>query len=1710
MMTMTMTMTMMTRTGQAGRRQRWRNGISSSNEDMKGVARDLARRLIHAANDLLDRLMDHHLYLVLQQGGRGEEGAEGGEGGAGDDVLEGGPDDDGTVAATATATAGITLPVHAVAWLSLQLLHVDDDDDSPYSQNHHHHHQYHPLANFFTCSGGRSETDQRRRRRRRRRRLSSQVQTLLSEKIRHLRITNESSSSSSSSSSPSWPPPLTARGSSRRRRRRALDRRNSYDNFDTADNISSSSSLSSLSLTHRIAALGKSSTRTSTSTSSRGRSRGRSGTAAPPTTSATVTHAAAIRSTEEDDDEIDDEMIWTWLQAYHAWQCRPLIFDLQSLFPNLQVLWLKQVPPEWLVTVSGSSSTSSSNRSILPRSIQLVRLEQCAIFHLEHLFVASSSSSSSSSLPQQQQQQQVPQPQRLQEQSNLHHEQQQEDPLSPPPLPPPPPVTSSRLLYPNLTHIKLLHCSLTDASLVANTDNNNTTASTATAATTTTTTTGLSSLSSSWPPSPSLSRSSLLARYCTNLQVLCLAHNDLTDACAALLGIEQHDGLPFLKHLDLSFNCLTRFQTIVEKSRGRRKRQTAGTRAVTAAAAVATPSSVSCLEYLDLSHNRIVTCNGGILDRASLSHSLRVLKLHNNCLSDMAAIRVLPRLTQLQELTLHSNPLSDANRNRSSKAKDTTSATGATSGGPPRRRPWFPRRRTSTAITATTTAVYRIHVLDLFLNYKAQTGILPLSATLRQWQHALPRLDGQAVSMLELQALRGRTFQHGQQPPPRPQLPFVLQHDSNQATYHHQHHRSTTESSASSSASTLSSSKPAAKPAASSLSAARCRRKRHLALITEPCSNSNIVFMTSTTTAAATAAVAAASTTSSSLSPTRQSLWTDSEQGRTDSISVMSQQPRRTKGSSISRRHGDCSTNSAKEQSPTTRAASISLMSAKSAPPTILMQQQQQVQQLSESEVEPYKVAAKSSMTSAAATTTTTKRRPQRTVNFTTLDVLKSLSTFTEPEIIPDGERPQIETELPSVEQQEEDMAANSYREQESLSELSMKEAPKVVVNGVGSITDNLECTEPPLNGTMVATTEEENATTSSSIPFAAVESSNNGIIVDRTTDTDNVADDIGAATTASANGNVPTSPPPPPPLNLMNESVLVDSINSAFAESPSRASITNIVSTASSPKHRLTNSFGESSLGGASSLSRSLQNAMFPDHVWPDVDNINSSIMHDSVISSSASSSPQHGIKKYQLAEKNSKFVGQHTFKQLLILENLELYFRFFVFCRLSGSGDGLDVSSVSAWDDDIDNWQTVLETYPRIQLYPIDHRIREAAASQVAECAELDPVLQEDFRRVWREHVVACGKPALRRLTPMRATRLGFHGEVVWSSDADGGGPVSPDVFIKCRETIICCSSAAFYIIADHDAVTRRTMQDSNATSSPSKDNSKGSNNSNDKKRKIFPLPIPQHACFAEAVWPHAMARHSFQALRSITIGFGFQRLTLRFSNPTNSQQQQRSREDEDFVYILSTCNKLQTISLLKDIQGIANECRSSNRLRQGGSSSASRSESLGIDDVQIENDDRHVLEALAMAVVPDDTISMVLHYQILEQVWKHGDRGSVRRVCLVTDTKIFLLDEDYHGDGGGGGSGQQTGDKASHDSGRRREERVPGDTVYRLVDKASLEQISIVQAAGADPRAITLVISPLSRLQRTHNWRLLCRDRDGAERLVEDVRKAISLLE
>lgn len=441
-----------------------------------------------------------------------------------------------------------------------------------------------------------------------------------------------------------------------------------------------------------------------------------------------------------------------------------------------------------------------------------------------------------------------------------------------------------------------------------------------------------------------------------------------------------------------------------------------------------------------------------------------------------------------------------------------------------------------------------------------------------------------------------------------------------------------------------------------------------------------------------------------------------------------------------------------------------------------------------------------------------------------------------------------------------------------------------------------------------------------------------------------------------------------------------------------------------------------------------------FPDHVWQDETN---SVAQSSTALSypDTAASENEEVKLYELAESKSSFVGPQTYKALTIRDNLELYFRLFVFSQALPSISSFLDSSVEG------DWLSILELYPRIQLWPIDRRLRDATTPDL-ELRNTAPT--ETFSRVWMENVVACGKPALRRLTPNLTARLGFHGELMWSSNAVH---LKQEAVSTHRQVILCLSSLAFYVILDHDAVTEKAK--------------------NQKRR--FPLPLPMDACFAEAKWPHALARHPFSMLRKVIIGFGFQRLTLRFSNSSYPSP-------EDFTYVLMTCNKMNTVSILKDIQEIAFEAKNS----------------CGFDQLAIENDDFQVLEALGQAVAPD-VIGIVLHYQILEQRWKHGDRPNVRRIFLVTDTNVYLLDEDYLGDG------------AKKDTIMNVLPEQLGLPRYRLVDSALLSQIGQLHT-GTDPTMITLVIRPHTRLTRTRNWRLVCRDREGKERLVDDVRKAI----
>lgn len=408
----------------------------------------------------------------------------------------------------------------------------------------------------------------------------------------------------------------------------------------------------------------------------------------------------------------------------------------------------------------------------------------------------------------------------------------------------------------------------------------------------------------------------------------------------------------------------------------------------------------------------------------------------------------------------------------------------------------------------------------------------------------------------------------------------------------------------------------------------------------------------------------------------------------------------------------------------------------------------------------------------------------------------------------------------------------------------------------------------------------------------------------------------------------------------------------------------------------------------------------------------------------------------KFQLAEDNAVYDGPDACGNMNVLKNLDLYFTTYVF------RDSIPVSPEAEIKEE--DWKFVTARYPRIQLWPEDRRSLETndAVNPSHQMLDWAAASRERYVRVWEEEIIPCGKPALRRLAPNRRARLSFHGDQLFKDGV-------PYPYAECRKVCLCLSSAAVYIISKKDPITVRNTK---------------------KKKKKFPVPMKETSTFADAPWPHAVARHSYRDLKAIAIGFDFQRLTLRFSS---------SRRSDPFVYVLLTSNKKKTVKILQDIQLLAKESN------EGVTDLVSDATA-----VAIENDSQVVFDALSVAVAPD-LLGTVVHYQIVQQRWKHGDRGTVRRVCVVTDTKIFLLDEDYFADG--------------HTTLESNSVKV-GEVKFQIVDEASLPQVAEVQAAGADPRSITIVMNPLSRLSRTHRWRLLCRDSNGAERLVEDVRRAL----
>lgn len=462
------------------------------------------------------------------------------------------------------------------------------------------------------------------------------------------------------------------------------------------------------------------------------------------------------------------------------------------------------------------------------------------------------------------------------------------------------------------------------------------------------------------------------------------------------------------------------------------------------------------------------------------------------------------------------------------------------------------------------------------------------------------------------------------------------------------------------------------------------------------------------------------------------------------------------------------------------------------------------------------------------------------------------------------------------------------------------------------------------------------------------------------------------------------------------------------------------------------------------------------PEHVWPDDNSVLSSLgaSRDDIL--------PRGANKFQLAEENCSYDGPDSSRGMKVVENLQLYFETFVF---NISMPDIPVDVLEEMEEDQDDWQLITMHYPRIQLWPNDRRLLELERARISSSSMNNSAdwttNRERFLRVWEEDVVPCGKPALRRLPPNRRNRLGFHGDKLFeNADVDG--------YAECRKVLLCLSSKALYVIPEKDNVTMDHQQQA--------------------KKRRFPLPLDRGDRFRDAPWPHAVARHSLGELEAICIGFEFQRLTLRFRNHSLPGS-------DPFVYVLLTGDKRASVRIFQEIQKLAKDLGDNNGISNLGNGKDSST-------IEIENDSHIVLDSLNNLIdntdstgIQEQAIGTILHFQIVQQQWKHGDRGTVRRVCVITDTKILLFDEDYAADG--------------HDlSSVTVKGKNMADARYRLVDQAALSLVSKVQAAGTDPRAITIMIQP-SALSRTHRWRLVCRDREGAERLVEDARKVLENL-
>ena len=414
--------------------------------------------------------------------------------------------------------------------------------------------------------------------------------------------------------------------------------------------------------------------------------------------------------------------------------------------------------------------------------------------------------------------------------------------------------------------------------------------------------------------------------------------------------------------------------------------------------------------------------------------------------------------------------------------------------------------------------------------------------------------------------------------------------------------------------------------------------------------------------------------------------------------------------------------------------------------------------------------------------------------------------------------------------------------------------------------------------------------------------------------------------------------------------------------------------------------------------------------------------------------------------AERSSVYDGPESYSKLLIAEYCELYFRCYVFPSTNR-------------DDSfyLQDGQNQCPTLPQIQLYQSDRdlmmwTLRQHISDHQEIASHLRNPSEENLCIVSKENVLPCGVAATGRIQPITSDVRGSKGQILFDSTGKSYS------ISASRDLLFCVTNKAVYFIPEFEGC--------------SDDN------------RSFPSPIPLDATFSDALWPHAYCRHPLKHLRKITFdGYGFQRLTLFFKLPAlggavYAQPENGLMSAFDYTYVIFTCNQRHTIKLLQKIQEAARE--------------ASNSVEGSPDLVMVENDNNATSQAISRSLTMKSWSGDILLYQILHQSWPNIK--DARRSFVLTNEEIFLFNETYEGDTSSCAL-EQDADTSRY-----------GDISMRTICSASVQDISDVIISKDNPKMVTITIKSQSRLRWATSWLLRCYDHENAERLVENVRKAL----